>query len=99
MLAMAVSALGSAVAHAAPPTEQVTVRVRYDDLDLSRAAGAVTLRQRIHAAASDICGAEPSISDLGRQSLYRECMAQAEASADIQTAQAMAAAHRELARR
>ena len=62
--AFAVSMLVSSVAHAQPATDQVTINVRYDDLDLSKSAGVAALHQRIHAAARNICGDRPSIPSI-----------------------------------
>ena len=99
LLAIAVSALGSPVAFSEPLADEVAVVVRHGDLDLSSSAGVEVLRQRIHAAAREICGAEPWISDLDRQAAHRNCIAAAEASAVTQTERAVGEAHGMLARR
>jgi UrcA family protein len=98
-LAIIVSALLSSAAHSETATDQVTVSVRYDDLDISRPAGVQALRQRIHAAARSVCGVEPSASDLSRAFLYHRCVTQAEQSAADKLARAVSDAHTTLARR
>jgi UrcA family protein len=98
-LAFAVSMLVSSVAHAQPATDQVTINVRYDDLDLSKSAGVAALHQRIHAAARNICGDRPSIPDLAWLSLYRECVSNIELSAAGQMERVVARVHTMVAER
>ena len=52
-------------------TQQMVVP--YDDLNLSRPAGAEVLLGRLHRAANSVCGGTPDIRDLGAQEYYRGC--------------------------
>jgi UrcA family protein len=52
----------------------VSVRVPYADLNLQSAAGARIMLARLTAASHSTCGAEPTITDLGRSQLYRGCV-------------------------
>ena len=77
----ALAALGLAAAtHAAPSGDwtsdpaSMTVKVSFADLDLSSPAGARSVLNRIHAAASTVCGSEPDIRLLERSAVYHSCM-------------------------
>ena len=98
-LAFAMSIIVSSVAHAQPAADQVTINVRYDDLDLSKSAGVAALQQRIHVAARSICGDAPSVPDLAQLSLYRKCISTTELSAAGQMARVTTAAHTMVASR
>ena len=98
-LAFAISMLVSPVVHAQPAADQVTINVRYDDLDLSKSAGVAALQKRIHVAARSICGDEPSVPDLAQLSLYRKCISNTELSAAGQMERAVAGVHTMVASR
>lgn len=59
-------------------------RVFVADLDLSQAAGAHVAIDRIHMAAVDVCGGQPSPLDLDRIEGFRACV---QAAADGAVAQ------------
>jgi len=63
-LVTAVALAGSAFAQAQQGVSVRTVTVRFGDLDISTAAGAKTLYQRIRGAARMVCGEEEDY-DLG----------------------------------
>jgi UrcA family protein len=68
------SIAGSASAQAAAGGE-VSIKVQTGDIDLARPAGAAVMLQRIHNAASKICGPAPSDwLQFGAQ--YKACMKQ-----------------------
>jgi UrcA family protein len=98
-LAFAISMLVSPVVHAQPAADQVTINVRYDDLDLSKSAGVAALQRRIHVAARSICGDAPSVPDLAQLSLYRKCISTTELSAAGQMARVTTGAHTMVASR
>ena len=52
----------------------ISVRVPYTDLNLQSPAGAHTMLGRLTAASHSACGSEPAIADLGRSTLYRDCV-------------------------
>jgi UrcA family protein len=73
----AVLAIGLAAgAHAAPAsdTDTVSVKVSIADLNMRSQAGAKVAFQRIHQAATSICGDEPNPSALGEVAQHRACM-------------------------
>ena len=55
--------------------DNVTVRVSIAALNLAPAAGARSALARVTAAARDICGPQPAITELARQRLYKACVA------------------------
>ena len=65
----------------ADPDAPISIRLGYADLNLTTAAGASAMLQRIKAAASQACGAEPDIKDLRRATLYNRCRTQTVARA------------------
>lgn len=68
LLAIVVSA---GIAQAAPGVPQVTVS--YADLDITHAAGAKTLLERLATASREVCGHEPDMRDLDGMQAYRAC--------------------------
>lgn len=98
-LALALSVLAASNAHSQPVTDQISVRVKYDDLNLDGPAGVAALRQRVLTAARSICGDKPSVSDLSRSTLYRTCVVNAQRSAAGQLEAAVTQAHTQLAGR
>jgi UrcA family protein len=67
-------------AHAAPvPTpaqagsETVSVSVRFADLDVNRPEGVATLRRRVEAAVTTVCGGEPDQRFLDQVAAYEHC--------------------------
>jgi len=71
-------ALGLAVV-AAPAAAQLTVAVRYNDLDLTKTAGREVLERRLDRAVRNVCGDRPT-RDLNRMDSYKACIADARAS-------------------
>jgi UrcA family protein len=98
-LALALSVLGASNTHSQPATDQVSIRVKYADLNLSGPAGIEALHQRVRAAARSVCGDEPSASDLSRYTLYRKCVVKAQGSAAGQLESAVTQAQTRLAGR
>jgi UrcA family protein len=80
---LVVAALGAFAAVATPALADSTtpdgdsVSVSMRDLDLNHDAGAQVALQRIRAAAHEVCGIAPQITDLTRDSLYRSCVNEA----------------------
>jgi UrcA family protein len=69
-----------AIARAGGPVEPAQRTVRFADLDLTRPAGVTVLRQRIRAAAEEVC--QPlSEHDLGMLAASRACVTDAIARA------------------
>jgi UrcA family protein len=84
MLSTLLGSLGAAqVAAARPAPEFLTKRVKYVDLDLSRADGAAILYSRIRSAAHQVC--DPPSSSVFTESFVaaRACMRQAIAHAVV----------------
>ena len=50
-------------------------RVRFDDLDVTHAAGARVVLQRIHTASTRVCGPNESPRDIAMWTERRRCMA------------------------
>jgi UrcA family protein len=65
----------SLAAPAAANPDQVSVAVRFGDLNLAAQPGAAVALRRIHNAAQSICGPAPDIKDLERTADYRGCVA------------------------
>lgn len=78
-LAFAVSATPAAA------EQQKTVRVPYNDLNVSTQAGVATLESRIRAAIRTVCGA-PVPRDLRAEQARKRCSKRAQRSADPQLA-------------
>jgi UrcA family protein len=75
------------------------VAVRYDDLNLTTAAGDEEVKQRIDVAAKSVCGGPPDIRDLEATSEFEKCMSGAEGVAlaqlaDIEARTRVQVAHR-----
>jgi UrcA family protein len=51
--------------------------VSYADLDITHAAGAQILLQRINMAANSVCGGRPDVRDLKMQGYYGACFSEA----------------------
>jgi UrcA family protein len=51
--------------------------VSYDDLNLSRPAGAQILLERLRMASSSVCGGRPDVRYLDAQKYYRDCFGEA----------------------
>ena len=64
----------ASASHQAYGSEVVSVRVKLADLDLANPAGAAVGLRRIHQAAKEICGSEPSFGDLDMGRIYRACV-------------------------
>jgi UrcA family protein len=89
------AASGATVALAAAPTDEApSVRVRYDDLNLSSVAGTNALYQRIVKAARDVCPDAYSSRDMDTRVASERCQAAAIAKAvrDVNSPQ-LAAIH------
>ena len=63
--------LAAGVAQAAPGVPQVTVS--YADLDITHAAGAKVLLERLTIASHTVCGEQPDARDLTSWQAYRSC--------------------------
>jgi UrcA family protein len=71
----AVAVLGfSVAAHAAPVQDTVSVKVSVAGVDLSSEAGAKVALQRIHVAATTICGDQPEARQFADAARYKSCM-------------------------
>lgn len=57
--ALVLAPAGASSAVAQPPAETRSIRVAYDDLDMSSPAGAKALLLRLKAATSKVCGRAP----------------------------------------
>lgn len=68
-LGLAASALA-----ASPDPDTVSVKVSIGDLNLASQVGAAVALQRIHNAATSICGPAPYGPDLQRTGDYQACM-------------------------
>ena len=94
--ALVTAAAGNAFAGSASPysTEPLSVRVRYDDLDLSTQQGSKALYERISVAARKVCAPPDDIRQLKAMSLSLQCMANAidKAVSDVHSPQ-LAAVH------
>jgi UrcA family protein len=55
-------------------TSEPSIKVRYDDLNLSVPSGVKTLELRIHQAAVQVCGPYEGPMLLERAEVYRECV-------------------------
>ena len=103
LIACAIAALSwSAAAHADPSSlsqERVYRDVPYDDLDLTRPAGAKTMVYRIRHAATEACGGEPYIREMKERRIFKICLRQsmAEAINDLRMPLVTATFERELA--
>jgi UrcA family protein len=64
----------AALSIAGSALSQVSVRVRYDDLDLNSPAGASVMAARINAAASRACGGEPVLWNFNFHADFEQCM-------------------------
>lgn len=82
LAALAASAM-FAVPAAAEDTATASVAVSYADLDLTVAADAAKLDQRLDAAADDVC-AKPDIRDLKAMATWQACKDAALAGAQEQ---------------
>jgi UrcA family protein len=71
--------------------------VAYGDLNLDTPAGSRTLLARIDVAASQACGGQPDVRDLGRIARFDACRAEAthRAVSELDAPRALAVAHRE----
>jgi len=79
LLAVTLAAM-CAIANAGTPDESLRRTVRFADLDLTRPAGVTVLRQRIRAAAQEVC--QPlSEHDLAMLAASRTCVTDAIARA------------------
>jgi UrcA family protein len=92
-LSLSVLALGAALISAAPAFAQddISVAVKYGDLNLNSAAGAQVFHQRLQAAVIQVCG-RPDSHDLAYAPFVRECQSQAWARAEEAEHQAIAQA-------
>jgi UrcA family protein len=73
--------------------------VSFDDLDLSKPAGAQTLYKRIQKAARHVCGPADNYSYLTPRKKFRECFEEAVAAAVAQVDRpSLTALHREQTR-
>jgi UrcA family protein len=92
-LIFSVLALGAALASAAPAfaQDEISVAVKYGDLNLNSAAGVQAFHQRLHAAVVQICG-EPDRRDLAYAPFIVACQSQTSARADTAERQAIAQA-------
>ena len=75
------------------------VAVRYDDLNLTTAAGEEAVKHRIDFAAKSVCGGAPDIRDLEATSEFEKCMSGAESTALAQLADIEARARVQVAHR
>jgi UrcA family protein len=57
------------------------VAVKYDDLNLTTAAGEEEVKHRIDFAAKSVCGGGPDIRDLEATSEFEKCLSGAEGAA------------------
>lgn len=87
LLAAALLASAAAPALAAPGT----VTVRYDDLDLGRAAGRAALARRVHQAVAAMCHADRR-GPVAQWMAADRCVRETQAQADLQVAAAVARA-------
>ena len=74
--AVAVLVLGAASAQAG--TEVV---VNYGDLNVSTSEGAQILFTRVQTASAEVCGYQPTISDISAMQAFKACSGAAEARA------------------
>jgi UrcA family protein len=81
-LIFCVLAFGAALASAAPvfAQDEISVAVKYGDLNLNSAAGVQTFHQRLKAAVIGVCG-EPDRHDPAYAPVIMECQSQAWARA------------------
>jgi UrcA family protein len=88
-----VLALGAALASAAPAfaQDELSVAVKYGDLNLNSTAGVQAFHQRLQAAVVAVCG-KPDHYDLAYAPVVRECQHKALASAQMAEQQAVAEA-------
>jgi UrcA family protein len=100
-LALSTLILGSACVSTSAFAESndiPSVTVQYADLNLSGAAGAKAMLQRIHQAASAVCGAQPDSKIDQAARLHDQCVNQAIAGAvrqlDIPMVTALSRGHR-----
>jgi UrcA family protein len=66
--------------------------VHYGNLDLSTVQGQARLRVKAERAALEVCQYDGALNDLDHLALQRNCLKQALASAEVQTASAIRAA-------
>ncbi len=76
--AVAVLVLGAASAQAG--TENAVV-VYYGDLNVSTSEGAQVLYTRVQIASAEVCGYQPTISDISAMQAFKACSGAAEARA------------------
>jgi len=80
VLAIAGSVLSPALL-AGPDPDVPSKVVSYDDLDLSKAAGAKTLSRRIQSAARRVCDTAIPRRDLPSMGVYKQCVSESIARA------------------
>jgi UrcA family protein len=71
------TSVSAASAQAPGQTTVISTKVRYDDLDLTHAAGARVMLERITSAARRDCYPEPTFREPAQYSDWRHCMATA----------------------
>jgi UrcA family protein len=72
--ALALTALACPAATAHAQVQAGSLRVSYDDLNLSSPKGAETLMRRLNAAADKVCGWRPSPRQLRAVIRFKACM-------------------------
>lgn len=85
MIAAAISATGAAVPASAQDGERATATIRYDDLNLSSAAGRERLDTRVRVAIRNMCHTEQRPT-LRQRALAEECETVAKRSIEPQIA-------------
>jgi UrcA family protein len=92
-LIFSVLALSAALASTAPAfaQDELSVAVKYGDLNLNSAAGAKAFHQRLQAAVIQVCG-EPDHSDPAYAPIILDCQRQAWTRAQTMERQAIAQA-------
>lgn len=86
LLSLIAAASASAIALSAPAaadaqTQARSGTVKYADLDLSSAAGARSMIQRIQSKARGLCSPEPATNHWAEYKDYRRCLTDAESGA------------------
>ena len=83
---VAIVALASAPAIAAPKGDTQSVEVSYSDINLASASGQAQLQNRVRRAVAKVCGYESSSRDLASTSSMRTCMKQSSSNANVEIA-------------
>jgi len=71
--AAAAALLSGSIAHAAPDSELIQVKVSYSDLDLSTAQGVQILYTRIQSASANACDYLSGDASLSSRAQYKDC--------------------------